>query len=145
MLYHWPLTRYAKLRVGAWAGKARNFFPRHRLQRKPQFSDPGMHHGTCVTHVPWCMLGSLTHDGGRNVPGIPNACAARNFTYLVRCPFPLGGLKRLARPGGSDRTNYCWDYTDCPIIKYGLGNWIMIKYSSYLIKRKSRDYVNGIW
>ena len=23
-------------------------------------SDPDMHHGTCVTHVPWCMSGSLT-------------------------------------------------------------------------------------
>ena len=23
-------------------------------------SDPDMHHGTCVTHVPWCMTGSLT-------------------------------------------------------------------------------------
>ena len=22
-------------------------------------SEPDMHHGTCVTHVPWCMLGSL--------------------------------------------------------------------------------------
>ena len=22
--------------------------------------DPDMHHGTCVTHVPWCMTGSLT-------------------------------------------------------------------------------------
>ena len=26
----------------------------------PRVSDPDMHHGTCVTHVPWCMLGSLT-------------------------------------------------------------------------------------
>ena len=26
----------------------------------PRISDPDMHHGTCVTHVPWCMLGSLT-------------------------------------------------------------------------------------
>ena len=25
----------------------------------PRVSDPGMHHGTCVTHVPWCMPGSL--------------------------------------------------------------------------------------
>ena len=25
-----------------------------------QVSDPDMHHGTCVTHVPWCMAGSLT-------------------------------------------------------------------------------------
>ena len=23
-------------------------------------SDPDMHHGTCVSHVPWCMPGSLT-------------------------------------------------------------------------------------
>ena len=23
-------------------------------------SDPDMHHGTCMTHVPWCMPGSLT-------------------------------------------------------------------------------------
>ena len=26
----------------------------------PRVSDPDMHRGTCVTHVPWCMLGSLT-------------------------------------------------------------------------------------
>ena len=25
----------------------------------PWISDPGMHHGTCVTHVPWCMPRSL--------------------------------------------------------------------------------------
>ena len=59
-------------------------FPRHRLQRKPLVSDPGMHHGTCVAHVPWCMSGSLTHGGGENVPGFPNACTTRNFTYLAR-------------------------------------------------------------
>ena len=26
----------------------------------PRVSDPAMHHGTCVTSVPWCMPGSLT-------------------------------------------------------------------------------------
>ena len=61
-------------------------FPHHRLQRKPLVSDPGMYHGTCVTHVPWCMPGSLTCGGGENVPGIPGACATCNFTYLVRGP-----------------------------------------------------------
>ena len=25
-----------------------------------QVSNPDMHHGTCMTHVPWCMPGSLT-------------------------------------------------------------------------------------
>ena len=34
-----------------------------------------MHHDTCVTHVPWCMSGSLTCGDGENVPGIPGACA----------------------------------------------------------------------
>ena len=42
----------------------REHFPRHWLQRKPLASDPGMHHGTCVTHVTWCMSGSLNHAGG---------------------------------------------------------------------------------
>ena len=29
----------------------RERFSRHRLQRKPLVSDPGRHHGTCVTHA----------------------------------------------------------------------------------------------
>ena len=66
--------------------ECRERFPRHRLQRKPLVSDPGMHHGMCVTHVPWCMSGSLTRSGGENVPGIPGACATCNVTYLVRGP-----------------------------------------------------------
>ena len=65
----------------------RERFSCHRLQRKPLVIDPGMHHGTCVTHVPWCMSGSLTHGGGENVPGIPGACATRKFTYLARGPW----------------------------------------------------------
>ena len=59
----------------------------------PWVSDPIMNHDTCVTHVPCCMPGSLNsgfcwsrHRG--NVPGIPGACATRNFTYLVRGPCP---------------------------------------------------------
>ena len=27
---------------------------------QPRISDRDMHHGACVTHVPWCMPGSLT-------------------------------------------------------------------------------------
>ena len=46
-----------------------------------------MHHGMCVTHVPWCMSGSLTRGGGEYVPGIPGACATCNFAYLVRGPW----------------------------------------------------------
>ena len=67
--------------------ECRERFSRYRLQRKPLVSDPGMHHGTCVTHVAWCMSWSLTCGGGENVPGIPCACATRNFAYLVRGPW----------------------------------------------------------
>ena len=64
----------------------RERFPRHRHQRKTLVtcSDPGMHHGMCVTTVSWCMSGSLIRGGGENVPGIPGACATRNFAYLVK-------------------------------------------------------------
>ena len=64
----------------------RERFSCHRLQKKTLVSDIGMHHGTCITHVPWCMSGSLTRGGGENVPGIPGACANRNCVYLVRGP-----------------------------------------------------------
>ena len=63
--------------------ECRDRFLQHRLQKKPQVSDPDMHHGTCVAHVPWCMSGSLTPSGGENVPG---PCATRNLTYLARGP-----------------------------------------------------------
>ena len=69
--------------------ECRERFPHHRLQRKPSISDPGMYHVTCVTHVPWCMSGSLTRGGGENVPGISGAFATRNFTYLVRGPYAI--------------------------------------------------------
>ena len=48
---HGPLARHVKLRVAHAPG---TFSP------SPWARDPDMHHGTCVTHVPWCMPGSLT-------------------------------------------------------------------------------------
>ena len=66
--------------------ECREHFLCHRFERKPLVSDPGMHHGTCVAHVTWCMSGSLTRGSGENVPSIPGACATSNFTYLARGP-----------------------------------------------------------
>ena len=74
--------------------ECRERFPRHRLQRKPLVSNPGMHHDTCVTHVSWCISGSLTRSGGVNVSGIPGASAICNFRYLVRDTL-LKMLKRV--------------------------------------------------
>ena len=49
-----PLTRYVNLRLAHAPGIPGTFSP------PPWVSDPDMHHGTCVTHVPWCMPGSIT-------------------------------------------------------------------------------------
>ena len=54
IFYHVPLTRCVKLRVVHAPGMPGSFFP------SPRVSNPDMHHGTCVTHVPWCMPRSLT-------------------------------------------------------------------------------------
>ena len=70
--------------------ECRERFPRHRFQGKWLVNYPGMRHRTCVTHVPWCMSGSLTRGGGENVLSILGACAARTFAYLVRGPFVAG-------------------------------------------------------
>ena len=52
---HGPLARYAKLQVAHAPGIPGTFSPSLRV------SDPDMHHGMCVTHIPRCMPGSLTN------------------------------------------------------------------------------------
>ena len=52
---NWPLTRYAKLQVAHTPEMPGTFCP------PPWVSGPDMHHGTCMTHVSWCMPGSLTN------------------------------------------------------------------------------------
>ena len=54
-LVHGPLARYTKLRITHAPGMLGTFSP------QPPVSDPDMHHSTCVTHVPWCIAGSLTN------------------------------------------------------------------------------------
>ena len=72
IIWLWASYQIRKIAGCACAGNAANVFPRRRFQRKSLVSDPGMHHGTCVTHVPWCMSGSRTCGDGENVLG---ACA----------------------------------------------------------------------
>ena len=53
---HMPWASYQIRKIaGVHAPGIPERFPRHRW-----LSDPDMHHGTYVTHVPWCMPGSLT-------------------------------------------------------------------------------------
>ena len=49
---HGPLAKYIKSRVAHAPGMPVTFSPQPRIS--------GTHNGTCVMHIPWCMLGSLT-------------------------------------------------------------------------------------
>ena len=82
-----PLVRYVELRV-AHAPEMPGTFSPPPISKET--ASPGMHHDTGVTHVLWCMSGSLASVGGENVPGIPGACATRNFAYLARGPLNAG-------------------------------------------------------
>ena len=79
--HHGPPSRYVKLRVAHASGMPGTFSP------PPRVSDPDMHHGTCVTHVPWCMPGWLTSGFlWRRWWGKRSRHSRRTFTYLVRGP-----------------------------------------------------------
>ena len=71
-----PDTQICGLRMRR---ECRERFPRHRLQRKLLVSDPSIHHGMCVTHVPWCMSGSLIRDDRKTFPEFPAHAQAANL------------------------------------------------------------------
>ena len=50
----WASYQIRKMRAAHATGMPGTFSP------PPRISDPEMHHGTCVRHVPWCMSWSLT-------------------------------------------------------------------------------------
>ena len=86
---NWLLTRCTKLWVTHTPGMPGTFSP------QLQVSYPGMQYGTCVTHVPRWMLGSLTSGflwsrwrGKRSQHS--GACATGNFAYLVSGPLANG-------------------------------------------------------
>ena len=80
----WASYQIHKIAGCACAGNAGNVFPRRRFQRKPLVSDPGMHHGTCGTHVPWCMSGSLTCGDREKGSRHSRRLRTRYFAYLAR-------------------------------------------------------------
>ena len=69
--WQWASCQIRKIAGAHAPGMPGTFSP------SPQVSDPDMHHGTCVTHVPWCMPGSLTSSSlwnrrrGKTFPAFP--------------------------------------------------------------------------
>ena len=67
---------------------------------QPRVSYPDMHHGTCVTHVPWCMPGSLTSDFLWSQPrGKPSRHSRRmrNSQFYVYGKRPMGSDTHLLK------------------------------------------------
>ena len=78
-----PLTKYSKLRFAHAPGMPGTFSP------PPGVADPDTYHGTSVTHVPWCMPGSLTSSflwsrWWGKLFWLAGACATCSFAYPVK-------------------------------------------------------------
>ena len=84
-----PYTYNCGLRM-RWECSKR--FPRHRDQMKPLVSDPRMHHGTCDTHVPWCMSQSLTRSGSENVLVFPAQAQSTNLRIWQEAPGKISSI-----------------------------------------------------
>ena len=86
LLMVWTSYQIRKIAGCACAGNAGSVFPHHR----------GLAIPTCITARAWRTCRDACRDrqlavsfkvgGGENVPGIPGACATRNFTHLARGP-----------------------------------------------------------
>ena len=88
----WVTTHSPAGRTSPMGGHTSAMVPQMMGVRSPLVSDPDMHHGTCMTHVPWCMSGSLTRDGGENVPGSRRMRKPQFYVYGKR---PMGKVVSL--------------------------------------------------
>ena len=95
-----PLARYVKLLVAHAPGMPGTFSAPLRI------SDPDMHHGTCVTHVPWCMPGSLT--SGFLWSRWRGKCS-RHFRRMRNQQFYVSGKRPMATNFRHRRTQSSWD------------------------------------
>ena len=130
----WASCQMCKIAGCACSGSAGDVFPDFKGNRDPEVSDPDRHHGTCVTHMPWCMSGLLTCDGGENVPGNPGVCATLNFTYLVRGP-----LSENARSHAADTTKISNDRCDLHLWPNDLKSCIPQAYHAINVCCKFRE------
>ena len=119
----WASYQIRKFAGCAWAGNAWNAFPATDFKGNRLLAIPACITAR-ITHVPWCMVGSLSRGGGENVPGIPGAWATRNFTYLARGPW--------------DHRELCWMMCtdDLSIMKnkFKSTNPLRLHYAKYLLE-----------
>ena len=105
MMMSWASYQIRKIAGCACAGNAGNISPRRRHLRKRLVSDPGMHHGTCVTHVPWCTSGPLIRGGRKKRSRHSRRMRARDFAHLVRGPW-YGNVYGITGPLREESTAF---------------------------------------
>ena len=72
-------------------------------------NDPDMHHGTCVTHVPWCMPGSLIFSK------LLNHVAVRGQE----------AISTKSKHSNTDNFSSCWKHRKHHSKKLNLG-WVVL-------------------
>ena len=112
---HGPLTRYVQLRIAHASGMPGTLSPPSRV------SDPDTHHRTCVTHVPWCMPGSLTRFPLKSVAGkrSRHSWRMRNPRFYVSGKRPI--VKQQQNP---NHKHIYWNILYSPRLYQGSNIWI---------------------
>ena len=87
-----------------------------------------MHHGTCVTHVPWCMSGSLPAVAGKTFPAFP---AHAHPQFYVSGKRPIGLSSHIQLPLDRLCENSSWT-TTFPNVSGGPPYWRFQRYGQQL-------------
>ena len=125
----------------------------------PRVSDLDMHHGTCVTHVQWCMQGSLTSGflwsrWRGNVPGIPGACATRNLRIWQEAHSDMqrgqrhGHTFRLIGPLCRESISYWWIPHHKKQLTLSFNGFVVVTKDKHLNKEPSdkwNDIIASRW
>ena len=103
----WASYQIRKIAGCACTGNAGNVFPTTAV------SDPVMHHGTNVTHVPWCMPGSLISSSPWSRWLGKHSRHSRCMRYLQFC---VSGKRPMAwrRVGKTHYLNRWWSRSLVP-------------------------------
>ena len=91
----------------ACAGNAGHVYSDTDFKGNGLVSDPGMHHGTCVTHLPWCKSGSLVRGGGNTFPAFPAHAQPANMRIWQEAHC-IGSLYRAQSSVHQPPYKICW-------------------------------------
>ena len=128
-----------------------------------------MHHGTCVTHVPWCMSGSLTRGGGNTFPELPAHAqpiilciwweAHGKFAYKVHTSSKSSRLSDVYASVNLVTIGFRWRLVTCSVTNDGQFIFIIYLYFNFYQYFSNRclrivsnaDFINrrmaatGVW